>query len=194
MNESAPSAGSVPAPGNPGAMSAWMRELVPYGIFTTDRELRITTWNDWLTSHSGFSAAQAIGHKLTELFPSVASPRFDERYVRALGGEVSVLSAALHKFLLPFPSTVSESNLPHMLQTVRVAPIPGPAGAIGTITIIEDVTQREFQASILNRQQALDRLLSTALATLLQSADPAAEMGGIFASVRMALTLDLFVS
>ena len=38
-------------------------------------------------------------------------------------------------------------------------------GATGTITIIEDVTQREFQASVLNRQQALDRMLSGALAT-----------------------------
>lgn len=175
-------------------MSAWMQELVPYGIFTTDRELRITTWNDWLNSHSGFSASQAIGRKLTDLFPSVSTPRFDERYARALSGEVIVLSAALHKFLLPFPSTVSESNLPHMLQTVRIAPIPGVDGATGTITIIEDVTQREFQSSILNRQQALDRLLSSALATLLQAADPTEEMGGIFASVRMALTLDLFVS
>ncbi len=195
MSENVPAAAAGgPTPGNPGAMAAWMQELVPYGIFTTDRDLRVTTWNEWLNAHSGFSAQEAIGRKLTELFPSVASPRFDERYLRALSGEVNVLSAALHKFLLPFPSTVSESNLPHMLQTVRIAPIPGADGATGTITIIEDVTQREFQSSILNRQQALDRMLSSALATLLQAADPAEDMGAIFASVRMALTLDLFVS
>ena len=161
-----------PAFGGYGAMAAWMKELIPYGILTTDREFRITSWNDWLTSHSGFTSQQVLGKKLTELFPEVATTRFDERYERALAGEVSVLSAALHKYLLPFPSTVPESGLPHMLQTVRIAPIPGPDGATGTITIIEDVTQREFQASVVNRQQALDRLLSGALATLLQSAGP----------------------
>jgi signal transduction histidine kinase/CheY-like chemotaxis protein len=193
MSESDQLPGSIPTGSNP-VMAGWMQEIVPYGIFTTDRDLRVTSWNDWLVTHSGMRASEVIGRLLPEVFPSIIERRGQERYARALEGEVSVLSAALHKYLLPFPSTVAESLVPHMLQTVRIAPLSEARKVIGTVTIIEDVTQREFQAGILYRQQEFDRLLSASLATLLQSDDPAQEMGEIFTSVRVALGLDCFVS
>lgn len=176
------------------AMAEWMQEIVPYGIFTTDRELCVTSWNDWLVGHSGFTAHEVVGRRLPEIFPDLEGRRLLDKYARALDGEISVLSAALHKYLLPLPVTVPESGLSHMLQTARIAPLPQAGGIAGTITIIEDVTQREFQASVLSRQQELDRLLSTALAALLQAEDPVREMGGIFASVRLALGLDVYAS
>lgn len=147
--------------------ASWTQEVVPYGIFTTDRDLRLVTWNAWLASHSGRAAAEVVGKLLTDLYPEIEDRRLRDRYRRALAGEVSVLSAALHKHLLPFPPTIAGSELPHMLQTARVAPWREGSEIIGTLTIIEDVTQREFQAAILNRQQTLDRLLSESLATLL---------------------------
>lgn len=176
------------------AMAAWMQEIAPYGIFTTNRELRITSWNQWLATHSGLSAADVLGHRLVDLYPQVESRRLVERFSRALEGEISVLSTALHKYLLPFAVTVPESGLPFMLQTVRIAPLPHGTGVAGTITMIEDVTQREFQASILHRQQELDRLLSSSLALLLQASDPREEMSGIFATIGPALGLDACVS
>jgi len=194
MNEPQPYDGTQTGPGDCRAVASWMQEIVPFGIFTTDHELKLTSWNDWLTTHSGLAAEDVLNRRLKDLYPETITPRVEERYARALQGEVSVLSVALHKYLLPFPSTVPESGLPHMLQTVRIAPRPDVNGTMGTITIIEDVTQREFQASILNRQQSLDRLLSEALAKLLQSDDPTNEMPNIFASVRIALGLDSFVS
>lgn len=187
----------LPAGETGGALSAlgtWMQELVPYGIFTTDRELRITSWNDWLVSHSGLAREDAMGRSLLELFPAIEARRLGDRYLRALEGEISVLSSALHKYLLPFPTTAPGSELPHMLQTARIAPLPADDRVVGTITMIEDVTQREFQASILQRQQEIDRLLSSSLATLLQSHDPAGEMPAIFALISPALALDAYVS
>jgi signal transduction histidine kinase len=195
MSERKPSSGRSAAHGNFAAGDAaldWMQALVPHGVFTTDRELRITSWNQWLVAHSGIDAVDAVGRPLTDLFPDLEARRLIERYARVLEGEVSVLSVALHKYLLPFPSTVPESGYGHMLQSARIAPLPPPGD--GTVTIVEDVTQREYQAGILNRQQELDRLLSAALATLLQSTDPASELNGIFASLRAALNLDTFAS
>ncbi|HEY4299993.1 MAG TPA: ATP-binding protein [Candidatus Didemnitutus sp.] len=194
MSERKPSSVSTPrslpfAPGGSVAQD-WMQTLVPHGLFTTDRDLRITSWNQWLVAHSGLDASGTVGRHLTDVFPDLEARRLTERYARALAGEVSVLSVALHKYLLPFPSTVPESGYSHMLQSARISPLPSPGD--GTVTIIEDVTQREYQAGILNRQQELDRLLSAALATLLQAGDPAAELNGIFASIRAALSLDVF--
>lgn len=194
MSEGQRSSPAPSLPASPPAIGDWMQEIVPYGIFTTDRELRVTSWNEWLVTHSGRAAEEVIGRKLLELYPDLKDRRIEERYRAALGGEISVLSAALHKYLLPVPATLPESGLPNMLQTARIAPVTRDGAVVGTFTIVEDVTQREFQAGILNRQQELDRLLSAALATLLQATNPVDEMDGIFATVRIALGLDAYVS
>lgn len=191
---SAAGAGGLPAAAASSASAGWLLEIVPYGIFTTDREFRITNWNRWMVSHSGRPASEVVGRVLTELYPDLLERRLERRYASALEGEVSILSAALHRHLLPLPATVPESGLPHMLQTAQIAPLPEESRIVGTITIIEDVTQREFHAGILRRQQGLDRMLSDALGTLLQATDPQQEMEEIFATVRLSLGLDAYAS
>ncbi|MEO7799293.1 MAG: PAS domain-containing protein, partial [Opitutaceae bacterium] len=176
------------------ATATWMQEFAPYGILTTDQDLNITSWNEWLAGCSGLKPEQVVGRKLLEVFPDLCERRLSERFTRALAGEASVLSTALHKYLIPLPVTVAESGLPHMLQTARVAPLRENNTVVGTITIIEDVTQREFQAGILHRQQELDRLLASSLARLLQSNDPAEEIGEIYSLVSPALGLDVYAS
>lgn len=176
------------------AMSIWMQELAPHGIFTTDEYLRITSWNDWLVVHSGLRAEEVLGRNLHEVFPDLVGRHLGSRYVRALAGEISVLSTALHRYLLPFPVTVANTALPHMLQTARVAPLREMSEVIGTITVIEDVTERELHSNFLRRQQEVDRLLSSSLAVFLQSDAPAEEIAGIFATISPVLGLDSYVS
>ena len=188
-DDGAPGAGAF---GSKQAATSWIQDVIPYGIFTTDRDLRIKSWNEWLVSHSGLRPQDVIGRLLQEVFPELEPRRLMSRYARALEGEVSILSAALHKHLLPFPVTVSGSDLPNMLQTARIAPFPEGGRISGSITIIEDVTQREYQAGILHRQQAMDRLLSDSLATLIQANDPSQEMKKIFSAVSVALGLDCY--
>lgn len=188
-----PPAAAQPANDRPNH-TGWLLEIVPYGIFTTDREFRLTSWNRWMANHSGRPASEVVGRRLTELYPALVERRLQRRYESALDGEVSLLSAALHRYLLPLPATVPESGLKHMLQTVQIAPLPDQAGVAGTITIIEDVSQREFHAGILRRQQELDRMLSEALGSLLQATDPLEEMEKIFAAVRLSLGLDAYIS
>ncbi|HEY4247708.1 MAG TPA: ATP-binding protein [Lacunisphaera sp.] len=175
------------------AMADGIQQIAPHGIFTTDPDLRIVSWNQWLATHSGRPAESVVGQLLIDVFPELSQRRLFDRYLRVLAGEISVLSTALHKHLLAFPATVPESDHPHMLQTARIAPLRDGEKIVGTITIIEDVSQREYQSGILRKQQEMDRLLSAALAVLLQSSDPVNEMGGIFANIILPLGLDAFI-
>lgn len=175
-------------------MATWMQALAPYGIFFTDRALRIRSWNSWLETKSGRTAPEVLNRPLTEVYPDLVARHLDRHYARALLGEVIVLSTALHRHLLPIPTTVPDSPTPHMLQTVRIAPLLEGGQIVGTITVIEDVTQREVQAALISRQQQIEGLLSTALAILLQSHNPGSEMGGIISSIAPVLGLDSFLT
>lgn len=177
-----------------GAMLAWMQEVAPYGIFTTDAELRIRSWNQWLVTHSGLAVESVLGRPLLELFPDVQARRLDECFRRATKGEISMLSTALHKYLLPLPVVGRGYAVPHMLQTVRIAPLPLGQLVVGTITTIEDVTQRECQAVILQRQQEYDRLHSAALALLLQSHDARRATAALFPRIAVPLKLEAYLN
>lgn len=193
--EQFPTPGSAPARdafSASNAMMDWIHAIAPYGVFTTDAQLRIRSWNQWLATHSGLAADKVVGRPLFEVFPEPQTTRFEEHFRRALTGEVSMLSTALHKYLLPLPATSGDHSVPHMLQTVRIAPLPAGEMIIGTITIIEDVTQRECQALILQRQQERDRLLSEALGVLLQSANPLMDVAALFPKIALSLGLDAY--
>ncbi len=143
-----------PAPENrDAAILHWMQQLAPHGIFTTDTDLRIQTWNHWLEIHSGLPAAAVVGKPLFEAFLELVTRRLDNQYRRALEGQVSVLSTALHGYLLPFPVAARDSGYQYMQQTARIGPLVLESTVCGTITTIEDVTQREMQAR-LTRQYA----------------------------------------
>lgn len=174
--------------------SAWIQENVPFGIFTTDTQLTISSWNRWLVTHSGLPAIQVIGRNLFEAFPDLVTRHLDDRFLRAISGETSILSTALHKYLLPFTTDGSDLAESFMLQTARIAPLFDGSKVIGTIATIEDVTRRELQASILHRQRELDGLLSSALGKLLQSEDPAEAVAEIFPTLMPSLGLDTYLS
>ena len=176
------------------AMLGWMEEIAPFGIFTTDENLKIRTWNRWMVLHTGLKADAVAGRTLDELFPEVAKRNLDEYFRRALKGQIAVLSTALHKYLLRLPPVSREFGLPHMLQTARIAPLPTKAGIVGTITILEDVTQRECQALILRRQQELDRLLSSTLALLLESERPLQIAAELFPRIAAPLRLEAYLN
>lgn len=173
------------------SVAGWLHAIAPYGILTTDRSLRVQTWNQWMVTHSGLSPSEVIGRRLVELFPELERRRLLSRFESALDGEISVLSTALHKYLLPFPVTIEGSQSPHMLQTARIAPLPEGGEVVGTITIIEDVSQREFHAFTLRRQQELDRLLSDALGAMMESSQVVQDLGIILTPMLPYLGFDV---
>ena len=131
------------------AMLRWLDELSNGGIFTTDESLIIRTWNRWMEHHSGIPASLAIGRPLLEMYPDLKTRGFDHYYSATLAGEVSVLSHSLHRFFIRMPGPVPNEPMP---QSVRIAPLIDEGSVIGTITVIEDVSERVMSEREMRRQ------------------------------------------
>jgi signal transduction histidine kinase len=176
------------------ALVNWMQELAPYGLFTTDAELNIQSWNEWLETHSGLAAPFLLGRPLLEVFPDLAERGMMDHFRKAMNGEVIVLSAAFHEYLIPLPPTIRDAGFAHMQQTARLAPLNLGHEPRGVIVIIEDVTQREAQVADLARRHARDRLLSSCLGQLLRARDPRNAVKDLFPRVAEFLKIDTFYS
>src|SRR5262245_2769723 len=69
-------------------VATWMQAIAPHGIFTTDYELRVLTWNQWLVTHSGIPESQIVGRLLSDIYPDLDERRLLVRFRRALAGEI----------------------------------------------------------------------------------------------------------
>ena len=145
------------------ALLRWMNDLAGQGILITDVELRIRAWNRWLEEHSGLRAAEVLGRSLLEVYSELETRRLDRHYKWVLEGQTRILSQRLHGHLLPLPTDASRSGFSEMQQTARISPLIAEDGRVlGTLTVIEDVTERvareaELQAQVDARTQALAR-------------------------------------
>ena len=133
----------------------WLENYAAQGVFTTDRELTIRTWNRWLASATELAPADVIGRKLLEVVPSLAERGLDGHYRDALNGQSTVLSHTLHKYVLPCQRSGGEL----MPQTGRIAPLVEADTVLGTITLIEDVsdrvaTEKQLRAQIAAAEEA----------------------------------------
>jgi signal transduction histidine kinase len=135
----------------------WFRESASFGMLTTDSGLQITSWNRWLVSATGIAEDAAIGRHLLDVLPSFIDRGFDQSYDDALRGVVTVLSHALHRFILPGRSDDSRDQ--PKPQRGRIAPLWDGPTVVGTITFIEDVservaTERELRSQIATSEAA----------------------------------------
>ena len=144
------------------AVLHWMHDLAGQGIITTDSELNVVEWNHWMEEHTGKRASEVIGDNLLNLFPELTTRRVDRQYKWALEGQVRVLSQALHGYLIAMPVVAAEHGYKQMQQAVRISPLNHDGKIIGTLTIIEDVTERVAREAELQAQiEARSRLLSS---------------------------------
>jgi signal transduction histidine kinase len=171
----------------------WIDRFSPYGVIATDRDLRVRSWNCWMEINSGFAEKDVLGRKLGEIYPDLKKRRLLPQLERALQGEVSVVSTALHGWLLPLKQSARDISFPHMKQTARIAPLTTRDQICGLIIVIEDVTQREWQSEILARQHARDEILAWALAHLLKSEDPWRVTREVFCKVAEHLDFDSYI-
>ena len=159
------------------ASRLWFEDLADRGVVVTDDALVIRAWNSWLATHTGITAAEAVGQPLLAVCPTIAARGLDEHYRSALGGEVRVLAHRFHKFLIPVVRNAMSTSAHDMSQTARIAPLSTDGRIVGTITIIEDVTERvvserELRSQILVAERArataedASRLKDDFLATL----------------------------
>ena len=144
------------------AVLHWMHDLAAQGIVPTDSELTVVEWNHWMEEHTGKGAHEVIGKNLFDLFPELTERRLDRHYKWALEGQVRVLSQALHGYLISMPAVSAGHGYAQMQQAVRISPLSHEGRIIGTLTIIEDVTERVAREAELQSQiEARSKLLAS---------------------------------
>jgi len=130
----------------------WVTEDTHQGCFVTDVQLRVVLWNRWMERHSGRSASEVLGRSLLDLYPDVGDREIKEYYQSALEGRVTILAHALHRYIIALPPTNSELGFAHMPQSGRIGPLDDTGVLVGTVTIVEDVSDRLASESVLRRQ------------------------------------------
>ena len=146
-------------------IARWITENANQGILATDTELRITYCNRWIERQTGKAGKDIRGRHLLEVFPEVKERGLSHYYRQALQGESRVLSHGFHQYLLAIPNPIAGSGLDWMQQSSRIAPLVEGEKIVGTITIIDDVTDRVGRERELKVQiEEKERLLKSELA------------------------------
>jgi signal transduction histidine kinase/ActR/RegA family two-component response regulator len=115
-----------------------------------------------MEEHTGKRADDVIGKNLLDVFPELRERRLDRHYKWALEGQVNVLSQALHRYLIALPAVSGQHGQEQMRQAVRISPLSHEGVVIGTLTIIDDVTERvRREAELQNQIEERSRLLSS---------------------------------
>jgi len=123
------------------------------GVFTTDVDLVIKSWDPALEQMTGIAADQACGRDLHALVPDLAA-RVPPQLLREplVSGSVQVLAPALHKYLIPCPPAEPSTEFDRMQQRVVVGALRNDEGAAGLVVTVEDVTARLERERELARQ------------------------------------------
>ncbi len=145
------------------ALAHWLSHETQRGVFVTDPQFRLVVWNQWMEMHSGRLSSDVIGVSLFDLYPEAATRGIRENYEGALDGAVTVLSHAFHRYLLALPPTNTELGSAEMPQSAHIGPLSHDGVVVGTITLIDDVSDRLTTESALRRQiEAQRRARATA--------------------------------
>src|SRR4051812_28848480 len=142
------------------AMLRWFDELSNQGIFTTDTDLVVRSWNQWLVRHTKLLSTDVIGRSILDIYPDISARGIDRYYQSALAGEVSVLAQPFHRYLLHVSGRTGSPTASAMPQSARIAPLLDGGSIVGTITVIDDVSERvnneaEMRRQIASSQEAL---------------------------------------
>ncbi len=128
-----------------------------WGLLATDTELTVTGWNRWLERQTGLAAEDVLGRKLLDLFPDLPVRGLDRYFRQVLAGQTAILSQRFHSYILPIPTPIAGANQGRMQQSARILPLVADGNVLGTLTLIEDVTERVVRDAELRsrgRQQA----------------------------------------
>ncbi len=145
------------------ALAHWLSHESQRGVFVTDAQFRLVVWNQWMEIHSGRLSSDVIGRVLFDLYPEAATRGIREHYEGAVEGSVTILSHAFHRFLLALPPTNAELGAAEMPQSAHIGPLSIDGTVIGTVTVIDDVSDRLATEHALRKQiEAQRRARATA--------------------------------
>ena len=141
------------------------------GIFTTDANLVVRSWDGWLALATGIDPENARGQALVALFPELKTRGMIARFERVLAkGVVEILAPTFHHYLIACAPVAPSKRFDKMQQHVTIAPLRENESVVGTIVTIEDVTAR------LDRDRDLtEQLASPDEPTRLRAAEALAE-------------------
>src|SRR5262245_10431443 len=112
------------------------------GIFTTDRDLIIVSWDEWLSANTGIPAAQARGKHLRDLVPDYEQRGLDRAFKRSLDeGVVEILAPRFHHYLFACTPRTPSRRYERMQQKVTIAPLVEDEVRVGLIVTVNDVTE-----------------------------------------------------
>ena len=155
------------------------------GIFTTDANLVVRSWDGWLAVATGIDPENARGQALVALFPELKTRGMIARFERVLEkGVVEILAPTFHHYLIPCAPVAPSRRFDKMQQHVTIAPLRENESVVGTIITIEDVTTR------LERERDLtEQLASPDEPTRLRAAEALAEDDALSSTKGLASSL-----
>src|SRR5438045_7345080 len=114
-----------------------------FGVFTTDTDLVVRTWDTFLQQITGIGAEQALNRRLDAVLPDL-EPRGLLAILQhvAASGTVEVLAPALHGYLVACPPSDPSTTSKQMQQRVTIGPVREDGRLTGVAVTIEDVTGR----------------------------------------------------
>ncbi|WP_051321324.1 sensor domain-containing diguanylate cyclase [Chrysiogenes arsenatis] len=134
---------------------------ISMGIVVLDREMRVTTWNRWMTMHSCIREEDIVGKEIYEFYPELKTAAF-KRFVQSVFqfGNYSTFSQKLHHYLIPMKNPHGSAEyLPAMQQNCTAGPIRDESGVITRIFItIQDATDYVMYEHRLIEMSKLDHL------------------------------------
>ncbi|MBS1170542.1 MAG: diguanylate cyclase [Burkholderiaceae bacterium] len=132
-------------------------KAVNIGVAVLDDQQTFTIWNQWMERHSSVLAKDAIGKRLTVLFPELENSRLHGAVQNALESRLpALLSQTLNKAPFPLFVTPKDAREGHrMQQAIQVIPITAPGMPTHCLIQITDVSLAVNREAIL-RQQAIE--------------------------------------
>lgn len=113
------------------------------GVVTTDRELIVRGWNDWVASATGVPETGVVGKPLLDFVPGERHDFYRDLFAEVIErGTPRVLAPAFHKYLIECAPRLPSEHFAHMQQRVTVAPLHAQTSVVGVMITLEDVTER----------------------------------------------------
>jgi HEAT repeat protein len=140
-------------------------ERLPLGVFTTDDQLAVRTWDGWMAAATGIAPEHALGRPLTTVLPDISPGGLAIIEGVLSHGTVEVMAAALHHHLFACAPIEPSAAGAQMQQHVTIGPLRDEARTIGIVVTVEDVTARveheRRMADGLGKADGLDRHLES---------------------------------
>ena len=113
------------------------------GVVTTDRQLAIRGWNDWVAAATGVAEGDVLGRPLLDFVAAERRDFYRDLLTEVLtSGSARVLAPAFHHYLIECAPRTPSEHFTHMQQRVTVAPLIADSHVLGVIITLEDVTER----------------------------------------------------